>query len=148
MIHLLRDAPTGTMVRCSKARAMFASRACRKSVMVGMPLNLAQMTSVRCFSYILFPPSSIPLRAPLLRAHVSRPPSPSKSPSELFDVQADTGWIQVVRHMGTMDQPWNCPHGRPTMRHLADIQSSSSHFSRRQQILKDRTHMAWAKFTG
>ena len=20
-----------------------------------------------------------------------------------------------------MDQPWNCPHGRPTMRHLADI---------------------------
>jgi hypothetical protein len=29
--------------------------------------------------------------------------------------------LQVVQHMGTMDQPWNCPHGRPTMRHLSDI---------------------------
>lgn len=28
---------------------------------------------------------------------------------------------QIVRHMGTMDQPWNCPHGRPTMRHLSDL---------------------------
>ena len=28
---------------------------------------------------------------------------------------------QVVEHMGTMDQPWHCPHGRPTMRHLSDI---------------------------
>ncbi|KAJ2930783.1 hypothetical protein H1R20_g6325, partial [Candolleomyces eurysporus] len=43
LIHLLRDSPSGTMVRCSKARAMFASRACRKSVMVGMPLNQNQM---------------------------------------------------------------------------------------------------------
>lgn len=24
----------------------------------------------------------------------------------------------VVRHMGEMEKPWNCPHGRPTMRHL------------------------------
>lgn len=24
----------------------------------------------------------------------------------------------VVRHMGEIDKPWNCPHGRPTMRHL------------------------------
>ncbi|KAF8196979.1 DNA mismatch repair protein [Pholiota molesta] len=29
----------------------------------------------------------------------------------------------VIRHMGTMDQPWNCPHGRPTMRHLLDVRS-------------------------
>eukprot|EP00741_Cyanophora_paradoxa_P000117 tig00000057_g112.t1 len=28
---------------------------------------------------------------------------------------------RVVRNMGTMDQPWNCPHGRPTMRHLVDL---------------------------
>jgi len=25
---------------------------------------------------------------------------------------------KVVRHMGQLDKPWNCPHGRPTMRHL------------------------------
>ncbi|KAJ7040580.1 hypothetical protein C8F04DRAFT_1082777 [Mycena alexandri] len=72
LIHRMRDQPAGQMVRCSKARAMFAMRACRKSVMIGMPLTKGQMTG-------------------------------------------------VVRHMGTMDQPWNCPHGRPTMRHLADI---------------------------
>ena len=24
----------------------------------------------------------------------------------------------VVGHMGEIDKPWNCPHGRPTMRHL------------------------------
>ncbi|KAJ6535110.1 MutL C terminal dimerization domain-containing protein [Mycena capillaripes] len=72
LIHRMRDQPAGQMVRCSKARAMFAMRACRKSVMIGMPLTKGQMAT-------------------------------------------------VVRHMGTMDQPWNCPHGRPTMRHLADI---------------------------
>lgn len=27
----------------------------------------------------------------------------------------------VVRHMGEIDKPWNCPHGRPTMRHLASL---------------------------
>ncbi|EMD32702.1 hypothetical protein CERSUDRAFT_161174 [Gelatoporia subvermispora B] len=72
LLHLMHDRPTGHMVRCSKARAMFAMRACRKSYMVGTPLNRHQMTS-------------------------------------------------VVRHMGFMDQPWHCPHGRPTMRHLFDM---------------------------
>lgn len=28
---------------------------------------------------------------------------------------------QVVRHMGEMEKPWNCPHGRPTMRHLCGL---------------------------
>lgn len=28
---------------------------------------------------------------------------------------------KVVRHMGEMDKPWNCPHGRPTMRHLCGL---------------------------
>ena len=28
---------------------------------------------------------------------------------------------RVVRHMGEMEKPWNCPHGRPTMRHLAGM---------------------------
>ncbi|KAG8827301.1 hypothetical protein FRC17_007891 [Serendipita sp. 399] len=46
LIHLLHDKPSGTMVRCSKARAMFASRACRKSVMIGHPLTRPQMTNV------------------------------------------------------------------------------------------------------
>ncbi|KAI1784264.1 DNA mismatch repair protein MutL [Ganoderma leucocontextum] len=72
LLHLMQDRPAGQMVRCSRARAMFAMRACRKSIMIGTALNRRQMTS-------------------------------------------------VVQHMGTMDQPWHCPHGRPTMRHLSDI---------------------------
>ncbi|KAI1943226.1 ATP-binding mismatch repair protein [Ophidiomyces ophidiicola] len=28
---------------------------------------------------------------------------------------------KVVRHMGLIDKPWNCPHGRPTMRHLVSL---------------------------
>ncbi|KAG0364939.1 hypothetical protein BC939DRAFT_461161 [Gamsiella multidivaricata] len=60
------------MVRCSKVRALFASRACRRSVMIGHVLNHSQMK-------------------------------------------------KIVRHMGEIDQPWNCPHGRPTMRHLLDL---------------------------
>lgn len=28
---------------------------------------------------------------------------------------------RVVRDMGAIDKPWNCPHGRPTMRHLMSL---------------------------
>jgi DNA mismatch repair protein PMS2 len=28
----------------------------------------------------------------------------------------------IVRHMGSMDKPWSCPHGRPTMRHLYGLE--------------------------
>ncbi|KAI0070234.1 DNA mismatch repair protein MutL [Panus rudis PR-1116 ss-1] len=92
IIHLMHDYPQGHMVRCSKARSMFASRACRKSVMVGMPLNAKQMRT-------------------------------------------------IVRNMGSMNQPWNCPHGRPTMRHLSDIlanqETQGTHSSVRRRIVGD-----------
>lgn len=29
----------------------------------------------------------------------------------------------LVKHMGEMDKPWNCPHGRPTMRHLCQLKA-------------------------
>ena len=51
LIHLMHDQPQGRMVRCSKARAMFASRSCRKSVMIGMPLTQTQMITVCSFLY-------------------------------------------------------------------------------------------------
>ncbi|PWN40988.1 DNA mismatch repair protein MutL [Ceraceosorus guamensis] len=76
LIHLLSDTVPGgsasRSVRCSKARAMFASRACRKSVMIGKALNQRQMSN-------------------------------------------------ILLHFSEIEQPWNCPHGRPTMRHLADL---------------------------
>ena len=48
---------------------MFASRACRSSVMIGRALSATDMR-------------------------------------------------KIVTHMGQIEQPWNCPHGRPTIRHL------------------------------
>ena len=33
---------------------------------------------------------------------------------------------KVVRHMGSMEKPWSCPHGRPTMRHLFGLGGWSS----------------------
>lgn len=71
LIFMLSDNPH-TVCRPSKVRQMFASRACRKSVMVGMPLTLATMG-------------------------------------------------KVVSHLGELHHPWNCPHGRPTMRHLVNL---------------------------
>eukprot|EP01084_Bolivina_argentea_P124907 221362_1 len=36
----------------------------------------------------------------------------------------------VVSKLAKLDHPWNCPHGRPTLRHLADIaRVSASHAS-------------------
>ena len=46
---------------------------------------------------------------------------------------------QLLRNMGTIDQPWNCPHGRPTMRHLIKIEPPH-----RARSGKDR--IDWAKW--
>ncbi|NWY63153.1 PMS2 endonuclease, partial [Chionis minor] len=71
LIFMLSDSP-GVMCRPSRVRQMFASRACRKSVMIGTALNMQEMR-------------------------------------------------KLVTHMGEIEHPWNCPHGRPTMRHVLSL---------------------------
>lgn len=71
LIFMLSDSPS-VMCRPSRVRKMFASRACRMSIMVGTALSQAQMKKIVC-------------------------------------------------HMGEIEHPWNCPHGRPTMRHLINL---------------------------
>ncbi|NXJ08346.1 PMS2 endonuclease, partial [Odontophorus gujanensis] len=71
LIFMLSDCP-GVMCRPSRVRQMFASRACRKSVMIGTALSIQEMK-------------------------------------------------KLVTHMGEIEHPWNCPHGRPTMRHMASL---------------------------
>ncbi|XP_074774992.1 mismatch repair endonuclease PMS2 [Athene noctua] len=71
LIFMLSDCP-GVMCRPSRVRQMFASRACRKSVMIGTALNVQEMR-------------------------------------------------KLVTHMGEIEHPWNCPHGRPTMRHILSL---------------------------
>ena len=28
---------------------------------------------------------------------------------------------EIVQSLATLDQPWNCPHGRPTLKHLLSL---------------------------
>jgi len=60
------------LARLPKAIAMFASRACRTSIMIGTALSEKEMNS-------------------------------------------------IVQKLAKVDMPWNCPHGRPTMRHVANV---------------------------
>lgn len=64
-----------SVLRPPRVRAMFASRACRKSIMIGTALQKSQME-------------------------------------------------RVVRNLGSIEHPWTCPHGRPTMRHLCCLLST------------------------
>lgn len=41
--------------------------------------------------------------------------------------------VRVVQNLSTLDKPWNCPHGRPTMRHLMELKDFQS-FSEDYQI--------------
>ena len=32
---------------------------------------------------------------------------------------------EIIKNLNTLDKPWNCPHGRPTMRHLTELKNWS-----------------------
>ncbi|EMC96566.1 hypothetical protein BAUCODRAFT_33929 [Baudoinia panamericana UAMH 10762] len=62
--------------------------------------------------------------------------------------------VKVVRHMGEMEKPWNCPHGRPTMRHLAslgawqswqegDVVDRNEEMTRPSRLGRDTDWKAW-----
>jgi DNA mismatch repair protein PMS2 len=34
---------------------------------------------------------------------------------------------KLVEGMAELEQPWNCPHGRPTLRHLVDLHEVETH---------------------
>ncbi|KAL2157505.1 hypothetical protein VTH06DRAFT_6056 [Thermothelomyces fergusii] len=52
----------------------------------------------------------------------------------------------VVRHMGEMEKPWNCPHGRPTMRHLCGLGGTWDGRAWVEEGEKGRTDWAgWAR---
>ena len=40
----------------------------------------------------------------------------------------------VIDNIPKLDQPWNCPHGRPTMRHLFDLSLLIKHFKDKGQL--------------
>ncbi len=75
------DAAEKIIARLPKAIAMFASRACRSSIMIGTALSQKEME-------------------------------------------------KIVKRLADVDHPWNCPHGRPTMRHVGEVLSSMQHDER------------------
>eukprot|EP00897_Mesotaenium_endlicherianum_P008423 jgi/Mesen1/7609/ME000397S06672 len=115
--------------RPSRVRALLASRACRSSVMIGTALNKAQMLKVEAMPYM---------------SNASLPACFSKDmticmmirwiSTELFyfvyagysltvDFLTSICVVlpQITSNLATLHAPWNCPHGRPTMRHLVDL---------------------------
>lgn len=39
-----------------------------------------------------------------------------------FVMASSTIWLfQILERLADLKSPWNCPHGRPTMRHLVDL---------------------------
>jgi DNA mismatch repair protein PMS2 len=66
------DTADKIIARLPKAIAMFASRACRGSIMIGKPLSIKEMD-------------------------------------------------RIVKRLEDVEHPWNCPHGRPTMRHVGNV---------------------------
>ncbi|KAI0393506.1 DNA mismatch repair protein MutL [Xylariaceae sp. FL0594] len=75
------------------------------------------------------PPSFSSSSSPSARAAIPRPSKVRK----MFAMRACRSSVMIgkplsvkqmeklVRHMGELDKPWNCPHGRPTMRHLCGL---------------------------
>ena len=82
------------------------------------------------------PPSSFPAGAvnatsaqTALQRHIPRPSRVRKmfamracrSSVMIGKSLAKAQMAKLVRNMGTIEKPWNCPHGRPTMRHLCGL---------------------------
>lgn len=113
---------------------MLASRACRSSVMIGDPLRKNEMQKVN-----QSPPSSlvadegISLYTEVDLHHSSTYVRCLKLIVSETDFTFRTSYnknpmlfwsfVQIVEHLADLESPWNCPHGRPTMRHLVDLTS-------------------------
>ncbi|GAM22137.1 hypothetical protein SAMD00019534_053120 [Acytostelium subglobosum LB1] len=87
LVSLIKDTVIGVeTIRLPRISSMFASRACRKSIMVGTALSHSEMK-------------------------------------------------KVLDNLSLLENPWCCPHGRPTMRHLVDLSALSTLINKRNEPL-------------
>lgn len=42
---------------------------------------------------------------------------------------------KILEHLADLKSPWNCPHGRPTMRHLVDLSTIRKRFDENDESL-------------
>ena len=56
---------------------------------------------------------------------------------------------KLVRNMGTIEKPWNCPHGRPTVRHLCGLGAwEKSGWEEGQRLDEERVDKKDTDWTG
>ncbi len=89
----------GGVIRPAKVRSMLAMRACRCSIMIGRALDVQQVCAA-CASLLCS--AALLMSLPACRPQMER----------------------VLAHLAELKAPWQCPHGRPTMRHLADLSAA------------------------
>ncbi|PKX99147.1 ATP-binding mismatch repair protein PMS1 [Aspergillus novofumigatus IBT 16806] len=100
--------------------------------LVSLPLSKEVVFGVRDLEELIVLLSEMPATGSSGSAVQTHIPRPSKV-RKMFAMRAcrssimigksltQTQMVRVVRNMGTIDKPWNCPHGRPTMRHLMTL---------------------------
>lgn len=101
----------------------------RRCKLVSLPLSKEVVFGVRDLEELIILLSETPSTATQSNTYIPRPTKVRK----MFAMRACRSSImigknltsrqmeKVVRNMGTIDKPWNCPHGRPTMRHLMSL---------------------------
>ncbi|BAE59790.1 unnamed protein product [Aspergillus oryzae RIB40] len=101
----------------------------RRCKLVSLPLSKEVVFGVRDLEELIVLLSEMPASSTAGPMYVPRPSKVRK----MFAMRACRSSImigknlsqkqmtRVVRNMGTIDKPWNCPHGRPTMRHLMSL---------------------------
>ncbi|RHZ57111.1 ATP-binding mismatch repair protein PMS1 [Aspergillus thermomutatus] len=100
--------------------------------LISLPLSKEVVFGVRDLEELIVLLSEMPASSNTGSAVQTHIPRPSKV-RKMFAMRAcrssimigksltQTQMVRVVRNMGTIDKPWNCPHGRPTMRHLMTL---------------------------
>ncbi|KAF3401137.1 DNA mismatch repair protein pms1 [Talaromyces pinophilus] len=107
----------------------------RRCKLISLPLSKEVVFDIRDLEELIVLLSEAPTgstrNAAALNTYVPRPSKVRK----MFAMRACRSSIMIgktltvkqmekaVRNMGTIDKPWNCPHGRPTMRHLMSLGS-------------------------
>ncbi|KAE8148369.1 serine incorporator-domain-containing protein [Aspergillus avenaceus] len=103
----------------------------RRCRLVSLPLSKEVVFGVRDLEELIVLLSEMPARTSQTTSEINVP-RPTKV-RKMFAMRACRSSImigknlsqkqmtKVVRNMGTIDKPWNCPHGRPTMRHLMTL---------------------------
>lgn len=103
----------------------------RRCKLVSLPLSKEVVFGVRDLEELIVLLSETPATGTTTKRDVYIP-RPSKV-RKMFAMRACRSSImigknltsrqmeRVVRNMGSIDKPWNCPHGRPTMRHLMSL---------------------------